>query len=230
MRTGENGFRKDEKLFLRKRKFFLKVERVLHHSFLEWFPLFEKTFFFLKKFSLELERVLHLFFYDYFSLGSLGHDEHVEVIPANRIKRFGNNVKFGITCTEVNGQLVCFKAHDRSHPKSAEIYAELDRLSNELKEYGHEYESSWITRPLKYDETIESVLCGHSEKLAIAFNFIQNPRPTFIQITKNLRVCGECHRATKLIAKIRQCEIIVRDANRIQHFYKNGLCSCQDHF
>jgi hypothetical protein len=37
-------------------------------------------------------------------------------------------------------------------------------------------------------------------------------------------------RATKLIAKIRQCEIIVRDANRIHHFYSNGTCSCQDHF
>ncbi len=36
--------------------------------------------------------------------------------------------------------------------------------------------------------------------------------------------------ATKLIAKIRQCEIIVRDANRIHHFYPNGQCSCQDHF
>jgi hypothetical protein len=37
-------------------------------------------------------------------------------------------------------------------------------------------------------------------------------------------------RATKMIAKIRQCEIVVRDANRIHHFQKNGQCSCQDHF
>ncbi|CAF5182210.1 unnamed protein product, partial [Rotaria magnacalcarata] len=76
----------------------------------------------------------------------------------------------------------------------------------------------------------ESVLCGHSEKLAIAFNFIQHSRPSSMQITKNLRVCGDCHRATKLIAKIRQCDIIVRDANRIHHFHTNGQCSCQDHF
>ena len=37
-------------------------------------------------------------------------------------------------------------------------------------------------------------------------------------------------RATKLIAKIRQRVIIVRDANRIHHFLPNGTCSCQDHF
>lgn len=37
-------------------------------------------------------------------------------------------------------------------------------------------------------------------------------------------------RATKLIAKIRQCDILVRDTNRIHHFYRNGHCSCQDYF
>ncbi|CAF1562052.1 unnamed protein product [Rotaria magnacalcarata] len=161
---------------------------------------------------------------------SLGYNQEVKEIRIERIKQFGKNITVGVAWTEVNGQLVRFQAHDRSHPQSDEIYAELVRLSNELKEHGHEYDSSWITRPLKNEETIESVLCGHSEKLAIAFNFIQYPRPSFIQITKNLRVCGDCHRATKLIAKIRQCEIIVRDANRIHHFYTSGQCSCQDHF
>ncbi|CAF1029060.1 unnamed protein product [Rotaria magnacalcarata] len=161
---------------------------------------------------------------------SLGNDQQVEAIRMDRIKELGKNVKVGVSWTEVNGQLVRFQAHDRSHPQSDKIYAELERLSNELREHGHEYDSTWVTRPLKTEETIESALCGHSEKLAIAFNFIQYPRPSFIQITKNLRVCGDCHRATKLIAKIRQCEIIVRDANRIHHFHTNGQCSCQDHF
>ena len=87
-----------------------------------------------------------------------------------------------------------FKAHDRSHPQTNEIYAELDRLSNELKQHGFEFDSSWITRPIKDGESPESVLCGHSEKLAIAFNFIQHPQPSFIQITKNLRVCGDCRK------------------------------------
>jgi hypothetical protein len=36
--------------------------------------------------------------------------------------------------------------------------------------------------------------------------------------------------AIKLIAKIRQCEIIVRDTNRIHHFRPNGQCSCNDYF
>ncbi|CAF1352240.1 unnamed protein product [Adineta ricciae] len=160
---------------------------------------------------------------------SIGDHHRAEDIRTNRIKQFGYNVKVGLSWTSVNNQLVRFKAHDHSHPQSKEIYEELQRLSCELREHGHTFDSSWITRPVKEDETVESVLCGHSEKLAIAFNFIQQPPPSIIQISKNLRICGDCHAATKLITKLRRCEIIIRDANRIHHF-SNGECSCQDHF
>ncbi|CAF4098570.1 unnamed protein product, partial [Adineta steineri] len=76
----------------------------------------------------------------------------------------------------------------------------------------------------------QSVLCGHSERLAIAFNLIQQPIPDRIQIVKNLRICGDCHSVIKLIAQIYQRLIVVRDVNRIHHFYPNGNCSCQDRF
>ena len=36
--------------------------------------------------------------------------------------------------------------------------------------------------------------------------------------------------ATKLIAATRQHETVVRDANGIHRFYKNGQCSCNDYF
>ncbi|CAF3140343.1 unnamed protein product [Rotaria socialis] len=77
-----------------------------------------------------------------------------------------------------------FKAHDRSHSRSKEIYAEAERISSELIKHGHNYDSSWITRPLHENEKMESILCAHSERLAIAFNFIQETKPSFIQITK----------------------------------------------
>ncbi|CAF1574245.1 unnamed protein product, partial [Adineta steineri] len=111
-----------------------------------------------------------------------------------------------------------------------EISDEIEKISKELISYGHKYNSSCITRSLNENETVESVLCGHSERLAIAWNFVVNPNRSHIQITKNLRVCGDCHESTKLIANIRQCEIIVRDTNRIHHFHKNGQCSCNDCF
>ncbi|CAF4721982.1 unnamed protein product [Rotaria socialis] len=146
------------------------------------------------------------------------------------LEKSGAKKKVGLSITEIDGKILQFRAHDQSHPRSADIYIEADRISQELIEYGHKYDSSWITRPLQPDETIESVLCGHSERLAIAAHFIDNRKPKIIQITKNLRVCGDCHRVTKIIAALRQCEIVVRDANRIHHFYTNGQCSCNDYF
>ncbi|CAF1040975.1 unnamed protein product [Rotaria magnacalcarata] len=161
---------------------------------------------------------------------SLGEHEEAKNFRSSQIKELGVKVKVGLSWTEIKGQIVQFKAHDHSHPQSAEIYAKIDRLKSKAIENGFIFDSSWITRSLNENETIESVLCGHSELLVIALNLIQEPVPKFIQVVKNLRVCGHCHQFTKVIAKIEQCDIVVRDANRIHHFYPNGQCSCQDHF
>ncbi|CAF3494098.1 unnamed protein product [Rotaria socialis] len=138
---------------------------------------------------------------------SLGEHEQAKKFRSNQIKELG---------------IKRLKAHDHSHPQSTETYAKIGRLKSKAIEYGFTFDSSWITRQLNENETIESVLCGHSEILVIALNFIQ--------VAKNLRVCGHCHEFTKIIAKIEQCDIVVRDANRIHHFYPAGQCSCQDHF
>ena len=53
---------------------------------------------------------------------------------------------------------------------------------------------SFLPGELNEDETIASVLCGHSERLAIAWNFVANPNTSRIQITKNLRICGDCRK------------------------------------
>jgi hypothetical protein len=87
-----------------------------------------------------------------------------------------------------------FHAQDRSHPKTDEIYKELHRIAKELIDHGHQFDASWITRDMMADETVESVLNSHSERIALAFNFIQNPVPSEIQITKNLRICGDCRK------------------------------------
>jgi hypothetical protein len=67
-------------------------------------------------------------------------------------------------------------------------------MSKEIIEHGHQYDASWITRPLDYDETVASVLCGHSEQLVLGFHFVENPNTKLIQLTKNLRICGDCRK------------------------------------
>ncbi|KAL0424846.1 UNVERIFIED_CONTAM: putative pentatricopeptide repeat-containing protein [Sesamum radiatum] len=66
------------------------------------------------------------------------------------------------------------------------------------------------------------MLNHHSEKLAIAFGLIFIPPGLPIKVVKNLRVCDDCHNATKIISKITQREILVRDAVRF-HLFKHGI-------
>ncbi|CAF1495639.1 unnamed protein product, partial [Rotaria sordida] len=123
---------------------------------------------------------------------SVGDYQEAVNIRSKRIRELGIKVKPGVSWTEFNGEILEFKVNDRSHPQSKEIHAKAKYISGVLIKYGYNYDSSWITRPLREDETIESVLCTHSEQLAIAYHFVQQENPKFIQITKNLRVCGNC--------------------------------------
>ena len=46
------------------------------------------------------------------------------------------------------------------------------------------------------------MLMRHSEKLAIAFGLISTAPRLTLRVFKNLRICGDCHNAAKLISKI----------------------------
>ncbi|CAF3476670.1 unnamed protein product, partial [Rotaria sordida] len=48
----------------------------------------------------------------------------------------------GYSWTVVNGKVFKFRAYDRSHSCSQEIYAESDRLQNELIEHGYKHDES----------------------------------------------------------------------------------------
>lgn len=133
----------------------------------------------------------------------------------------------GVTWTEINGQMYEFHAHDTRHPQREEIYEKLKSLHEQLKQLGYRPNQSVLT---KDERNIESSIYGHSERLAIAFNLISTSPGTTIQLTKNLRMCIDCHEVTKLIAKFTQRDIIARDRLRIHHFTKDGRCSCDNHF
>jgi len=75
------------------------------------------------------------------------------------------------------------------------------------------------------EEEMESELCGHSEKLAIAFGLLRTNSSSILVVYKNLRVCGDCHEATKWISKVTERVIKVRDARR-WHIFQDGICSC----
>lgn len=129
---------------------------------------------------------------------------------------------------EVGNQLYTFFAGDDSHPKWDDIYQLLENLRLEVEASGYIPDTSCVLRDVNEPMKIK-LLWGHSERLAIAFGLLSTPYGSLIKITKNLRVCVDCHTVTKYISKIVKREIIVRDANRFHHFV-NGECSCNDYW
>jgi hypothetical protein len=134
----------------------------------------------------------------------------------------------GYSLIEVNNRVHSFLVGDRSHPQSDEIYATLETLNRQMKAAGYMPNTNFVLHDVE-EEVKEQMLYCHSEKLAIAFGLINTTPGTRIHISKNLRVCGDCHTATKFISKIVMREMTMRDINRFHHF-KDGSCSCGDYW
>eukprot|EP01018_Ginkgo_biloba_P025844 Gb_04234 [translate_table: standard] len=134
----------------------------------------------------------------------------------------------GCSWIEVKNIMHDFVVDDRSHPQTELIYTTLERLTEQIKEIGYVPDTSFVLHDVDKEHK-EHILSYHSEKLAIAFGLLSTPHGTPLRIVKNLRVCGDCHTATKFISKIVEREIIIRDVIRFHHF-KNGLCSCGNYW
>eukprot|EP01018_Ginkgo_biloba_P010468 Gb_28787 [translate_table: standard] len=144
------------------------------------------------------------------------------------MKERGIKKEPGCSWIVVNKRVHEFLIQDSSHPQMKEIYAALASLSAQMKEAGYVADTNFVLHDVE-EEQKECILYYHSEKLAIAFGLISTPHGTPIRIVKNLRICGDCHNATKFISRIVARQIIVRDASRFHHF-KDGLCSCRDYW
>lgn len=129
---------------------------------------------------------------------------------------------------EVKNKVHAFVSGDKSHPQYIQIEMALQDILERLKLEGYVPETSEALHDVD-EEQKHDLFFAHSERLAIAFAIINTPAGTTIRVTKNLRVCVDCHTATKFISKIMGREIIVRDNNRYHHF-KDGVCSCGDYW
>ncbi|XP_010249955.1 PREDICTED: pentatricopeptide repeat-containing protein At2g29760, chloroplastic-like [Nelumbo nucifera] len=132
----------------------------------------------------------------------------------------------GCSLIEVDGVVHEFVKGDVSHPQSTKIYEMLEDILCRLKVAGYMPNKSEVLLDMDEEEK-ENNLNRHSEKLAISYGLISTWPGMSIRIVKNLRVCSDCHSATKFISKVYNREIIVRDRNRFHHF-RDGSCSCKD--
>jgi len=134
----------------------------------------------------------------------------------------------GYSWVEVDGVVHEFLVGDTSHPLSQKIYEKLESLFKDLKEAGYNPTTEFVLFDVEEEEK-EHFLGCHSEKLAVAFALISTGAKDVIRVVKNLRVCGDCHEAIKLISKVTGREIVIRDNNRF-HCFSDGACSCRDYW
>lgn len=132
----------------------------------------------------------------------------------------------GCSYVELKGRVHPFIVGDRNHPQSDEIYRVLEELEAIImQEFG---------KPKKdnREESNKDFFTGvgvHSEKLAVAFGLLNTTTGAEVVIIKNLRICEDCHLFFKMVSKIADRQLTVRDATRFHHF-RNGSCSCKDYW
>lgn len=152
------------------------------------------------------------------------HDEAARVRILQKEKGFKKSP--GSSWVEVGGVVHAFVGGDQSHSQSSNIHRKLKDLFVEMRKLGYQADTSFVLQDVDEEEK-EHALVYHSEKLAIAFAILNLSRDQPIVVTKNLRVCGDCHAAIKFITLVEKRAITVRDATRFHHF-KDGVCNCGD--
>lgn len=138
------------------------------------------------------------------------------------MRKHGLKKPAGYSLIELDSQVHTFFVGDKSHQQTKDIYAKLKDINSLLKEDGYKPDTSLVLYDV-HEEQKEKILWDHSERLAIAFALLNTSPGTKIRITKNLRVCVDCHTVAKLISKLMDREIF-----RFHHFI-DGLCSCGDY-
>ncbi|GMH09173.1 hypothetical protein Nepgr_011013 [Nepenthes gracilis] len=126
---------------------------------------------------------------------------------------------------EVKRKVHVFVSWDMSHPNREEIYEMIHQMEWQLKFEGYSPDTSRVLIDAEEDEKRQK-LRRHSQKLALAFALIQTSTEKPIRIVRNIRMCTDCHKYTKLISKIYSRKIRVRDRNVFHHF-EDGTCSCE---
>lgn len=134
----------------------------------------------------------------------------------------------GCSSVELDGTVHEFLAGDTSHSQMGQILEKWEEMERLIRVEGYIPAKKEVLLDVD-DEEKEVLLSRHSEKLAIAFLLLNTSPQTTIRVVKNLRVCGDCHVVTKLISKVYDRRIVVRDRTRF-HQFENGNCTCNDYW
>ncbi|KAF8387802.1 hypothetical protein HHK36_026459 [Tetracentron sinense] len=160
----------------------------------------------------------------YASLGKWENSHRIR----SEMKQNGVYKEPGCSWIEIKDATYVFYAGDvLSCTRGSEVVSLLRELEVRMKERGYVGGSKGLVFVDVEEEAKEAIVGLHSERLALGFGLISIPKGVTIRVMKNLRMCGDCHEAFKLISEIVERDFLVRDVNRFHHF-KDGSCTCRD--
>ncbi|KAG5070372.1 hypothetical protein JHK85_002749 [Glycine max] len=145
-----------------------------------------------------------------------------------QMKKKGVQKVPGSSSIEVHGLIHEFTSGDESHTENTQIGLMLEEINCRLSEAGYVSDRTNVLLDVDEQEK-EHLLRRHSAKLAMAYGLITTDQGIPIRVVKNLRMCSDCHSFAKLVSKLYDREITVRD-NKRYHFFKEGFCACRDYW
>ncbi|KAJ0962384.1 hypothetical protein J5N97_030212 [Dioscorea zingiberensis] len=145
-----------------------------------------------------------------------------------KMKEVGLMKEPGLSWINVGNKVYKFVCGYGVLPESDEVHTVWCELEEKIRKVGYIPDTSSVLHELEEEEKV-GILQRHSEKQAIAFGLLKMNHGTKLRVFKNIRMCRDCHNAAKLVSKVVEREIIVRDNKRFHHF-KDGICSCGDYW
>ncbi|KAL6010038.1 hypothetical protein ACLOJK_000469 [Asimina triloba] len=110
------------------------------------------------------------------------------------IKARGLKKDPGYSWIEIRRRIYVFGTGDRLVEQNVEMYKLLERLAELMAKEGYVPDRKFVLHDVEEDDK-RDFLCGHSERLAIAFGLLNTEAGTTLQIMKNLRdgacSCGD---------------------------------------
>jgi hypothetical protein len=83
-----------------------------------------------------------------------------------------------------------FVVDDHYHPEREAIFRLLTELIQKIKQAGYVPKTQSILHDFKTEQEKENHLCGHSEKLAIAYGLLKTPEGKTLKVYQNIRRSG----------------------------------------
>nr|VDD52582.1 unnamed protein product [Brassica oleracea] len=145
------------------------------------------------------------------------------------MKQRGIKKEAGCSWVQVKDKIQIFVAGGGYEFRSSDEYKKLWlELQEAIERLGYAPDTRVVLHDVD-EATKVNWVCGHSERLATSYSLIHTGEGVPIRVTKNLRVCGDCHAWMKIVSQVTGRVIILRDTKRFHHF-ADGLCSCKDYW